>query len=243
MPSGKPEGPSRGPGLPYNPGLLRLIEGKRQWNYSPDTESLRRGFRGWHERGHLPHFDAPQVTQFVTLMLADAFPITRRREWESILREPGLCLRRRKLEAWLDRGHGRCELRDSEIARCVEEILRSEDGQTYRLQAWVVMPNHVHLVVDVSRTPLSKLLHLWKGRSAHAANQLLGRQGRFWAREYYDTLVRNGAHLDKSIRYTENNPAKAGFVSDPRQWPWSSAHWRDEYERLPWQREGDDVPR
>jgi putative transposase len=236
MPLQKPEVSPNTPGPPYNPGLRRLIQGKRQWHSRPDAETMRRGFRGWHERGYLPHFDAPQVTQFVTLMLEDAFPITRRREWEPILREPGLSLRRRKLEAWLDRGHGSCELREPEIARCVEETLRSEDGQTYRLQAWMVMPNHVHLVVDVWKTPLSKLLQLWKGCSARVVNQLLRRKGHLWARDYYDTQIADGPQLLRSIRYTENNPVKAGFIGDPRRWPWSSARWRDEYEHLPWQR-------
>jgi hypothetical protein len=93
-------------GLPYNPGLLKLIEAKRQWHYRPKLEDLKRGFRGWYERGYLPHFDAPNVTQFVTFMLEDAFLVSRRREWEPILKEPDQSLRRRKLEAWLDRGHG-----------------------------------------------------------------------------------------------------------------------------------------
>jgi REP element-mobilizing transposase RayT len=48
----------------------------------------------------------------------------------------------------------------------MEEIVRAQDGQTYRLHAWVVMPNHVHLVVDVWETPLSKLLNRWKNVSA-----------------------------------------------------------------------------
>ena len=55
----------------------------------------------------------------------------------------------------------------------LQEILRAEDGKCCRLQAWVIMPNHVHLVVDVWETPLSKLLNLWKGRSSYDANRLL----------------------------------------------------------------------
>jgi hypothetical protein len=58
---------------PRNPGLLKLIEGKRKRHYQPDPDAQRRGFLGWHERGYLPHFDAPHVTQFVTVMLHDIF--------------------------------------------------------------------------------------------------------------------------------------------------------------------------
>lgn len=75
-------------------------------------ETLRRriekGFRGWHQRGYLPHFDAPGVTQFVTFQLHDSFPVTRRAEFEAILKEADDSVKRRKLEAWLDRGHGEC---------------------------------------------------------------------------------------------------------------------------------------
>jgi REP element-mobilizing transposase RayT len=195
-------------------------------------------FLGWHERGYLPHCDAPDVTQFVTFMLRDAFPLTRRPEWEGILKESADSQRRRKLEAWLDRGHGECWLGQAVPAALMEEKLRENDGKTYRLQAWVVMPNHVHLVVDVWAAPLSKLLNLWKGASARVINQALGRYGHFWEREYFDTLIRDGEHLKRAVRYTENNPVKAALVADPKAWRWGSARWRNEYELLPWQQDG-----
>jgi len=169
-------------------------------------------------------------------MSHDAFPVTSRREWEGILSEPVESQRRRKLEAWLDRGHGECWLNRADLAAHVEEALRKNDGNTYQLQAWVVMPNHVHLVVDVWETPLSKLLHHWKGASARAVNLMLGRRGRFWDREYFDTLIRDQDHLKRAIRYTENNPVKAALATDRKTWQWGSARFRDEYERLPWQK-------
>lgn len=222
---------------PHNPGLLKLVQAKRAGHYQPDAVAAKSGFLGWHERGYLPHFDAPHVTQFVTFMLYDSFPVTRRQEREGILNEPDESARRRKLETWLDRGHGECWLRQPGIAAKVEETLRAGDGKTYRLQAWVVMPNHVHLVVDVWDLPLSRLLKLWKGRSAREANKLLRRTGHFWEREYFDTLIRDASHLSRAIRYTESNPVKAGMVRGPKEWRCSSARLRDEFGRLPWQRE------
>ena len=236
---------------PHNPGLLRLIEGKRKWHRPeriidppaagiPHAPAIRSGsgsaFLGWHERGYLPHFDGPHVTQFVTFMLSDAFPVTRRREWEGILNEAENSERRRKLERWLDRGHGECWLRRSDIAACVEAKLRANDGTSYRLQAWVIMPNHVHVVVDVWRVPLSKLLAGWKGASARGANLVLGQSGHFWEREYFDTLIRDEAHLKRAVQYTEANPVKATLVAQRKAWAWGSARLRDDYERLPWQR-------
>src|SRR6266705_2077897 len=120
-PDPKPEPPPRRAGAPHKPGLRRLIEGKRKWHRpertlplppeggvpnasgTPPSGGSASPFLGWHERGYLPHFDAPYVTQFVTFMLHDAFPVTRRKEWEGILNEPEYSERRRKLEAWLDR--------------------------------------------------------------------------------------------------------------------------------------------
>ena len=99
------------------------------------------------------------------------------------------------------------------------------------------MANHLHLVVDVRDTPLSQLMKRWKGGTAHDANLLLGRRGAFWQEDYFDTKIRDAAHLAHAIRYVEQNPTKAKLVGDPRDWPWSSARLRDEYHRLPWQRE------
>ncbi|MCI0623568.1 MAG: transposase [Acidobacteria bacterium] len=221
---------------PKNPGLLQLIRAKRERAWNPSIEELKKGFRGWNQRGYLPHFDAPGVKQFVTFQLHDCFPVTRRAEWETILREPDDSTKRKKLEAWLDRGHGERWLRRRNVAELVEKILLEADGRDYQMQAWVVMPNHIHLVVDVWDVPLAKLIGRWKGKSSRLANVLLCRGGQFWQEDYYDTLIRDEAHLKGAIRYTAQNPVKAFLAKDPREWPWCSARHRDEYERLPWQR-------
>ena len=108
---------------PKNVGLLELIRGKREWDWKPSIAELKQGFRGWHQRGFLPHFDAPDVTQFVTFQLHDSFPVTRGAEFEAILKEPDDSAKRRKLEAWLDRGHGECWLRRRDVAELVEKGL------------------------------------------------------------------------------------------------------------------------
>ena len=221
---------------PKNLGLLELIRAKREWDWKPSVAELKQGFRGWHQRGFLPHFDAPGVTQFVTFQLHDSFPVTRRAEFEAMLNEPDASVKRKQLEAWLDRGHGECWLRRPGVAELVEQTLIAADGRDYRLPAWVVMPNHVHLIVDVWDVPLVKLLNGWKGKSARAANQLLGRRGAFWQEDYYETLIRDEVHLKRARRYTEQNPVKAFLTKAAREWPWSSARHRDEYEHLPWQR-------
>ena len=221
---------------PKNLGLLELIRAQREWDWKPSVAELKHGFRGWHQRGFLPHFDAPNVTQFVTFQLHDSFPVNRRAEFAPILQEPDASAKRRKLEAWLDRGHGQCWLRRSDVTEIVQQVLLAGDGRDYRIQAWVIMPNHVHLVVAVGDVPLVKLINGWKGKSSRLVNALLNRSMQFWQQDYYDTLIRDKAHLQRAIHYTEQNPVKAFLTKTVRDWPWSSARHRDEYERLPWQR-------
>ena len=120
---------------PRNLGLLELIRSKRERDWRPSNEELKKGFRGWHQRGYLPHFDAPRVTQFVTFQLHDSFPVTRRTEFDAILKEPAASAKRRELEAWLDRAHGECWLRRRDVAELVEKILLEVDGSDYRIQA------------------------------------------------------------------------------------------------------------
>ena len=217
---------------PYNPGLQKLVEDKQAWAFPLDEEARAKGFLGWHQRGYLPHFDAPWVTQFITLRLADSLPASRRSEWEHLLKIEDDRERRRRLEAYLDLGWGECWLRQPSIAAVVENALRFFDGERHALAAWVVMPNHLHVLVEVCDTPLSKLTKSWKDFTAREANKLLGRRGEFWEREYLDTLISDDQHRQTAVRYIENNPVKAKLVRSPSDWPWSSARFRDEFGRL-----------
>ena len=93
----------------------------------------------------------------------------------------------------------------------------------YELGAYVVMANHVHLLIWPKVTP-DRLLKSLKGATAREANRLLGRTGEpFWQKESYDHWVRDAAEYAKIRRYIENNPVKAGQVQNPCEFPWSSA--------------------
>ena len=214
-------------------GRINLPSSGRPWfEWQPTKEDLQRGFKGWHYRGYLPHFDIPNVTQLVTFMLHDSFPASRRQEFETLLKSEEHSERYRQLEHWLERGHGDCWLRKPAVASRIEETLFSNNGMEYQLQSWVVMPNHVHLVVDVWNLPLAKMIQTWKGASARAANELLGRTGRFWQANYFDILIRDDDHLKKAISYIEANPTKAGLIKAQRNWPWSSARFRNQFNQL-----------
>jgi hypothetical protein len=142
--------------------LRELVEGKNRSSRPLTEEEKSLGFLGWHERGYLPHCDFPGLVQFVTFRLIDSLPTSRRGEWEHLLNIEDVREKHTRLEEYLDRGHGACQLRDPRIARLVEEALLHFHDERYEMLAWCVMPNHVHLLVHVWRTPLSRLERSWK---------------------------------------------------------------------------------
>jgi len=126
----------------------------------------------------------------------------------------------------LDRpGFGPQWLRDPRIgALVVESIQIGESRSCYELDAWVVMPNHVHLSI-LPRVPVPAILRWLKSWTARQANQLLGRSGQpFWQDESYDLYwVRNRRQRDRMVRYIEDHPVSAGLLASAEQWGWSSA--------------------
>lgn len=191
--------------------------------FSPVSE--RAG--GWHSRGYLPHFDRPGSIQMVTFRLADSIPAAKLIEFtETRVADSA---RRQHIEDWLDAGYGACYLKDQRVACSVESALLHFDGIRYQLLAWVVMGNHVHVVVEtLGEHELSDVVHSWKSFTSNEANRLLVRRGRFWQPEYFDRLIRDERHLEAAIRYTEGNPVKAGLVESPGDWPFSSVRFRTE---------------
>jgi len=116
-------------------------------------------------------------------------------------------------------------LRRPEIARLVAEAIcyRDREGGHYRLHAWVVMANHVHMLVT-PQVPVTTLMHSLKRFTAREANHMLGRTGQaFWQDESYDRLVRDGREFGRIVSYIEMNPVRAGLVSMPEEFRWSSA--------------------
>lgn len=124
-------------------------------------------------------------------------------------------------------GHlGQTLLSRPEAAEAVQNALLYFDGERYALFAWCIMPNHVHVVImQTEGWPLQRVVHSWKSYTANEVNRILARTGAVWQREYYDRYMRDDDELSTAIAYVEQNPVKAGFVQNPRDWPWSSAGW------------------
>ena len=205
--------------------------------------------RGWHSRGYLPHFDSPEAIQHVTFHLADSLPndVVARLAEELKTLPPAKqdAERRKRIEAWMDAGHGSCVLREPIIAAMVQNSLLTFDARRYRLLAWVVMPNHVHVLFQpVDGWTVAKIVASWKKFTARkicdyqrsagdvpgnaillngvVANREIG-VPRVWHREYWDRYIRDERHLRQAIEYIHQNPVKAGLVDRPESWPWSSA--------------------
>jgi len=171
------------------------------------------------------------MPQFITLHLADAIPKEVLKRWKLDLQavnddSRALALRRR-VERFVDQGHGNCYLHDPRIATIVQDTLLHWHQIRYKLFAWVIMPNHSHvLLTRFECCDLKQIMHTHKSFTAHQANALLGRTGPFWMEDYFDRYIRDARHFQTVVKYIEENPVKAGLCAQSSDWPFSSAYFR-----------------
>jgi REP element-mobilizing transposase RayT len=206
-----------------------------QYTYKPDY------------RRKLPHFQPAGAVLFVTSRLAGSIPVSvlRQMKEEAELREKQILLRtnpaeqakalyeerKRQFGRWdeiLDRApNGPYWLGEPEIAAIVAEALHYRDGRVYVLDAYCIMPNHLHFVFapqqkeDGSYQPLQTIMHSLKRNTAAKGNKVLGREDAFWQHESYDHVIRDQAEWERIIRYVLDNPVKAGLVNSWEEWPWT----------------------
>ena len=181
-------------------------------NYlNPDSEIQKSG-------AELPHWQQNQVLQFVTFRLGDALPPSLLRDWQEERKQwlathpqpwseqVGAEYHRNfsaKIERWLDQGMGSCLFADPDARRVLAECLMRFEGERVFHQAWVIMPNHVHLLFS-PKVPMEKLIQSWKSHTA----RVLGK-GPIWQRDYHDTMIRDADHHANVLRYIRRNPLKA----------------------------------
>lgn len=178
-----------------------------------------------HYERRLPHWDVVEQPLFVTFRLHGSLPANR------VFPPAGLVSAGKAFVA-VDRlldasTTGPLFLRRPEIAERVVAALQHGERELhrYQLHAFVVMPNHVHLMAT-PHVPATKWLGPLKGFTAHQANVLLGTHGPFWQDESYDHLVRSDTEFDRIRAYIEQNPVKAGLAATAEQFLWSSANGR-----------------
>ncbi len=195
----------------------------------PHKSELRAA--GWHSRGYLPHFDGRALPQFISNHLADSVPSAVIERWRQELdtnhSNRDKLLLQSRIERYADQGYGKAFLRDNRLAEMVQETLLNDDGKKYRLSAWVVMPNHVHLLAARFEDEiLADIMQVFKSVTSHKANKALRRSGQFWMLDYFDRYIRNAKHYKKTIEYIENNPVKARLCARPEDYRFSSAWFR-----------------
>ena len=215
-------------------------------NPPPDSTPPDPLISGLHFRGRLPHLKKEGAVYFVTFRLADSLPaheVARLKHERQLILEQARAAKSPltwheeqqllawycdKVEALLDAGHGACWLSKPQVAGLVTDALKFFEAQRYELRAWVIMPNHVHVVVwPMPGHTLSEILHSWKSFTSKQAKKLLRRaDGTFWQKESFDHWIRDDAEHARLTAYVQSNPVKAGLCKRPENWKWSSASAR-----------------
>lgn len=224
----------------------------------PDFQGLRRDLPVETYRRNLPHWRQEGATYFVTFRLHDALPIEKQKlirdlkqSWERENPEPHSDEQLAELhrlvglesEKWLDAGLGSCLLRSSANRNCLRGVLEyfdlrriDEAGKRtprFDLSSWVMMPNHVHLLVrplEPKQWSLEKILQSWKRQSARDINRIRQATGTVWLDESHDSIVRDPEHLWRCLQYIGRNPIKAKLpTGDHDKWvcpEWEKSGWR-----------------
>lgn len=174
------------------------------------------------ERGDLPHMHQDGKIQFVTFRLNDSLPYELRSHidgmrldfmrdhpepWDAATNREWMKICTPMIERYADQGAGACHLRDPNVREILRNVIMYFDGVRYDIKAYVIMPNHVHMLLHVyPGFRLPDIMRSIKQRSAMEINRHLGLSGRLWQSESYDTLVRNLSHYENCLRYIRLNP-------------------------------------
>jgi putative transposase len=176
-------------------------------------------------RRNLPHWHPEAASIFLTWRLYGSLPASVRTAKNGCATKYSAGKRFKLLDSALDKcTTGPLWLKDPRIAASIVETIRKGDSilDYFALHAFVVMPNHVHLLIT-PKISIPRITNGIKGSTSHQANSILSREGQhFWQDESFDHWVRSPKEFDKIRAYIENNPVSAGLATAPQNWPWSS---------------------
>ena len=172
--------------------------------------------------GSLPHWHQTGKMTFVTFRLCDSIP---KSVVDKILLDYELKLslnkcgyEKKELELWkwekynriekyLDKGIGECLLNNLKCRDIVTQALLHFDNVRYKLVSYVIMPNHVHVVLmPYGKWMVQDIIKSIKHYSALQINRLLGRVSQVWQKESFDRIIRNEEHYLNILKYIYNNP-------------------------------------
>ncbi|MFJ3524693.1 REP-associated tyrosine transposase [Pseudomonas sp. NPDC090203] len=107
----------------------------------------------------------------------------------------------------------------------VQALRQTEEEGTARSLCWVVMPDHIHWLMELQRGDLSSAVARFKSRSTLGINRRMGRSGQFWQKGFHEHALREEEDLRSHSRYIVMNPVRAGLVASVRQYPLWDAIW------------------
>ena len=190
----------------------------------------------------LPHWTAEGVIYHICFRLADSVPMEKQKEWIeerrafAEKRRAGIVfsdediarlryLYSEKIEKYLDSGYGSCLLRgdrskiaEGRVLAVVRDTIFYNDGKTYRIHAYGIMPNHIHVCVEIfAAQDVAKIVQAWKSTLAHRINRLLGRMGDLWQTDYYNHIIRTAREYEFQMRYIRGNDGVEGWRFDERR--------------------------
>ncbi len=155
-------------------------------------------------RGYLPHFDRTGYVHTVRISEFDIVPPN--------LRRPST-----------KNPYGACRLGHPAVANTIVESLNHLHQQNIiNLFAYVVMPNHVHILARFNDA-ISDVMRNFKSFTGKANNSILGRTGEFWQPDFYDQWVETDDDFRMAKSYIEFNPVRAGLCESTEDWRFSSA--------------------
>jgi putative transposase len=174
---------------------------------------------------NLPHWHPPANDIFISWRLHGSLPPKLAKNFSTKSnRDSGKQFR--AIDRKLDRARsGPLWLKDPRIADAVVATIRHGQSTVglFDLHAFVVMANHVHLLIT-PKVPVARITKGIKGASFRHANEILGRGGtHFWQEESFDHWIRNASARERVHYYIEHNPVTAGLVRASADWLWSSA--------------------
>ena len=190
-------------------------------------------WRGWYFHTPEPDPEIPYDIQLISLRLADALPPAELEQMNidarSVQPASHVHFKRERTEAILNAGHGCCALQNPQLARAVLDVLEDQHAKRYKLIAWCILPNQLHVLIEPC-FPMGRIIQDWRVLTTRWALQHnrelnLGLKGKkLWLKRCQDRYIPDSKQLGKAVEELHLSPVTAGLCDKPEQWRWSSAY-------------------
>ncbi len=172
----------------------------------------------------LPHWQQNDAVMFLTCRLADSLPQSKLAEYRDLIErfdhhfndmtgqsdDEHRKLQEQaseRIQQWLDAGMGSCILRSGKEREIVSDSLKYIDGKKIHTYAYVIMPNHLHILLSpLDSTPITDTFENLKKFMTRKINKVTGRTDKIWQKYHFDTLVRSRQDFDETVMYIIQNP-------------------------------------